>query len=292
MLEHVGSMTDPSESRLSWLLPKLSGVGSDIDANESQLDYVKRFLDHYRHAGVVEEDEARPLYDACAACARCWGSVPLDERPAPVDATVSVPWVGSNYGPGGVAAVAINMNKYGGLGAQWWLRNGANRSLREGRREPFSYPVGTYLALALASLAGLPLDRDPPPSLVAEAWDHSAFLEAVKCAPMRGVGEPTREMWGECPTRYLAGELELLAPGVVVTVGRRVADAIAAATSVTWELDESGFRRGRGHIGNAEVEVLGCNHPSWRHWRTTLPALVTSLSREPLSRARGRRSFT
>ena len=282
-------MTDPIEARPSWLLPKLSGVGSDIDANEAQLEYVKQFLNHYRRAGLVEDDEAKPLYDACPACARCWASVPLDEHPAPVDAAVTVPWVGSGYRPGGVVAVAINMNKYGGLGAQWWLRNGANRTLRDGRREPFGYPVGTYLGLALANLAGLPLDPAPAPSLVADAWDRSAFLEAVKCAPMRGRGEPTRDMWDECPPRYLAAELELLAPGVVVTVGREVADALAAATSATWELDEPGFRRGRGRIGTAEVEVLGCNHPSWGHWRATVPPLVASLSRDPLGRERGRR---
>jgi uracil-DNA glycosylase len=134
-------------------------------------------------------------------------------------------------------------------------------------------------------MGGRALESAPNPPAVADAWDRTAFLEAVKCAPLRGVGEPTAEMWEECPPRYLAADLELLEPGVVVAIGRDVADALAQAASVAWDVDEAGFRRGRGRLECGEVEVLACNHPSRQHWRNTLPALAGSLSQRPLAPA-------
>ncbi|MGI8805440.1 MAG: hypothetical protein ACR2IN_07085 [Thermoleophilaceae bacterium] len=94
--------------------------------------------------------------------------------------------------------MAINFHDYGGLGAQWWIRRGSNDRLRQGKRKLFDYRAGSYLALAHASLDGELLEEAPDPTLVADAWDRSAFLEAVKCAPRSGVSEPTDAMRRNC----------------------------------------------------------------------------------------------
>ena len=53
--------------------------------------------------------------------------------------------------------IADLLNKYGGLGGQWWVRHDENKRLRDsGRpRTRFRKPAGRYLALIRQSLAGV-----------------------------------------------------------------------------------------------------------------------------------------
>jgi len=148
-----------------------------------------------------------------------------------------VPWCGPSYRSGGVAVVAINMDKYGGLGAHWWIRLERVRELKSGRRRAFDYRLGTFVALAQASLGGAPLDVEPEPARVGEAWEAAAFLESVKCSPEQGVSAPTGAMWRNCPDRYLVEEIAVLAPSVVIAVGKAPGQALRRLLNV--QLDEA-----------------------------------------------------
>lgn len=185
---------------------------------ESSLEWADRFCDFYASKGLFRGEEALPLHCDCPAAPDCWEGE--SAYPPRHEASISIPWCGPDYRSGGVAVVAINMNKYGGLGAHWWIRLERIRELRRGRHRAFDYRLGTFVALALASLGGAPLDPEPDPESVADAWEAAAFLESVKCSPERGVGAPTGAMWRNCPDRYLVDELALLAPSVVIAVGK------------------------------------------------------------------------
>jgi hypothetical protein len=277
-------VTDPIENQPAWLLRKLAGVESDLVAEPQQLAAVRAFLDAYRAAGLIAGHQALPLDVECPSCDRCWRGVPVAAHPSPVDAAMSVPWIGAGYRRGGVVAVAINLNKYGGLGAQWWVRHEDNKRLRAGRRPVFGYRAGTYLALLHAGAGGGTLDPEPDPAAVADAWDRTAFVEAVKCSPVAGVGEPTGAMWEHCPPRYLRRDLQLLAPGVVVVIGRRPAQALEAVLGIRWaDSPTPALRRGVGRLDGRTLDVIACNHPSRGHWRASTPALAASLARDPVA---------
>lgn len=247
---------------------------------ESSLEWADRFCDFYASKGLLRGEEALPLHCDCPAAPDCWEGE--SAYPPRHEASISIPWCGPDYRSGGVAVVAINMNKYGGLGAHWWIRLERIRELRRGRHRAFDYRLGTFVALALASLGGAPLDPEPDPESVADAWEAAAFLESVKCSPERGVGAPTGAMWRNCPDRYLVDELALLAPSVVIAVGKAPCEVLRRLLSA--EIDEAtpGFSRSQGACGGRDVEVLGCNHPSFGHWRATLPSLHESLWARPL----------
>lgn len=247
-----------------------------------QLDWIDESLSVYSDAGLIEDGRAAPLYEACPACGSCWpGKVP---RPAPEDATISLPWRGPDYDVGGVAGVGINFNQYGGLGGHWWIRNEERKLLLAGRRRLFSYRAGSYLAMIGASRAGAVVEEVPSTESVAAAWDAAAFLEAVKCSPATGVGQPTETMWANCPPRYLATELQRLAPSAIVAIGRQVSEAVAELLGVAWDEVAPGFTRGRTQLVGRTVEVFGCNHPSYGHWKQTTPLLAESLRQRPAER--------
>jgi hypothetical protein len=257
--ESTGS--DSDENHRSWLVQKL--LSKDVGAAEPRVRHVDRFCELYTRHGLFDGDHALPLDCDCPAADECWAGVPAPHHPPRDQATVSVPWIGPGYRRGGVAALGINFHDYGGLGAQWWIRRGSNDRLRQGKRKLFDYRAGSYLALAHASLDGEALEEAPDPRRVADAWDRSAFLEAVKCAPHKGVSEPTDAMRRNCPARYLVDELPLLEPGVLVVVGRWVGDALAELVAVERTEQRPGLWRGAGALGGRGVEILCCNHPSY-----------------------------
>jgi hypothetical protein len=111
---------DPDEHSAQGLLGKLAQ--EDVGAGCWELDLTQRLLSMYEARGLLRDGRARPLYEACDACAECWaGDVP---RPPAWRAEVSVPWIGSGYRESGICAIAINLNKYGPLGANWWIVRG------------------------------------------------------------------------------------------------------------------------------------------------------------------------
>lgn len=120
------------------------------------------------------------------------GGVSGHDHPPPDEATVSVPWIGPRYRRGGVAAVAINFHAYGGLGCPVVDPPGSERQAARGKPQALRLPRRLILALAHASLDGEPLEEAPDPRRVADAWDRSAFLEAVKCVPRHPVEHADR----------------------------------------------------------------------------------------------------
>lgn len=247
------------QNRRSWLLEKLRGP--DVCAPDSAVRLVDRLCGLYAEHGLFDGDRARPLDCDCLDSGGCWGGIAAEHHPPREWAPISVPWIGPRYQPGGVAAVAINFHDYGGLGAQWWIRRGANDKLRQGKHGGFEYRAGTYLALVQAALAGVPLDEQPDPMRAAEAWDRCAFLEAVKCSPRSGVSEPTEAMRRNCPARYLADELNLLGPGVLVIIGRWVGDTVAAPMGIDREEELPGLWRGKAALAGRAIDVVCLNHP-------------------------------
>lgn len=272
---------EPSEeNRRSWLLDKLRGP--DVGAAEPAVGLVERFCDLYAEHGLFDGDQARPLDCDCPDASTCWAGVRGDRHPPREEAPVSVPWVGATYRPGGVAAVGINFNAYGGLGAQWWIRRGAIRDLRQGKRKRFDYRAGSYLALLQASLAGERLEAEPDRARVADAWDASAFFETIKCSPLGQAGRPTEAMWANCALRYMAAELRLIEPGTLLLIGRRVGDQVTALLDAEIKESDGGFRRGHATLAGRRTEVFCCNHPSWGHWRASVPSLLRSLEARPV----------
>jgi hypothetical protein len=268
------------ENRRSWVLEKLRGP--DVGAPERSVCVVGQLCSLYAAHGLFDGDRALPLDCDCPAAAACWSGLGALERPPRAEAPISVPWIGPGYAAGGVVAVAINFNSYGGLGGQWWIRRGAIDALRAGHRKRFDYRTGTYLALIHACLAGQQLDAEPATATVADAWEASAFVEAIKCSPRRTSSRPTEAMWRNCPPRYLVDELELLAPGAILLVGQDTMGAVAGLLSAELVEDQPRVWRGRSELSGRPVELVGCNHPSFGHWRTSTPSLARSLGSHPL----------
>jgi hypothetical protein len=274
------SQVPTDENSRSWLLAKLRG--RDVGAPDYTVRLVDELCSLYTAHGLFDGDHAQPLDCDCPAAADCWSMLGPAERPPRDEAPISVPWIGPRYAEGGVAAVAINFNAYGGLGGQWWIRRGAIDALRAGKRKRFDYRAGTYLALLHACLARQQLDTEPPPATVADAWDASAFLEAVKCSPRRTSSRPTEEMWRNCPDRYLVAELEQLTPSTLLLIGHETVRAVSGLLSTQLVEGHPNVWRGRSVLGGREVELVGCNHPSFGHWRTSTPSLASSLALHPL----------
>lgn len=263
-------------------LVKLSEIG---DPTQSQRDWAQRFCDCYAQRGLIERDNALPLCRDCRNAADCWHDLPEATYPPPEQAGVSIPWVGSRYDETGICVLGINQNKYGGLGAHWWIRRGdMEERLSEGRGGRFYYGASCYIAAVEASIRGSRVPREiPPPCDVADAWLSSSFLEAIKCAPAQGKSQPTDGMWKNCAVEYLPAELALLAPRVLIVIGR--SHAYGQLGDILIEASDSRprFERWHGRVGEHDFDVLCCGHTSWpQHWRNTWPELVDSLEERPL----------
>jgi hypothetical protein len=202
---------------------------------------VDRLCDAYAEHGLFDGDMARALDCDCPDAGACWDGVPNRHRPPRDEASISVPWIGPRYRPGGIAALAINQNAYGGLGALWWIRRGANEALRDGKRKNFDIGAGSYLAVAHDSLTGARLEKRVIPEQAADAWDGSALLEAIKCSPRWAASRATGAMWRNCPPRYLLDELRLIAPRVLLVIGQSVGPAVMSLLDVDVGERESGF---------------------------------------------------
>jgi hypothetical protein len=67
-------------------------------------------------------------------------------------------------------AIGMNMNAYGGLGAQWWKITDAIRKLEAGHRVQFYFRAGAYFASVLAALEQKRPDPEPTPESAAIGW--------------------------------------------------------------------------------------------------------------------------
>lgn len=272
---------DPEEHSAPGLLGKL--VQEDVGAGPWETELTRRLLSMYEARGLLRDGRALPLYEACDACAGCWaGEV---ARPPAWRAEIAVPWIGSGYRRSAVCAIAINMNKYGPLGANWWIVRGhIHDRLGKGSRRNFEFRVGQYLAAIRASQDGRPIEGEIVPALAARGWEDCAFFEAIKCSPESGVSAPTEAMWQNCPPRYLLDELEILRPRVVVAIGVRVGEWARRLLAVQeLAVDLPGLRRGQGRLADGEVDVICLNHPSFGNCKPSREALLATLRSEPCS---------
>jgi hypothetical protein len=270
---------DPDEHSAPGLLRKLEH--EDVGAGRWEVGLTRRLLSMYERRGLLRDGRARPLYEACDACAECWaGEVP---RPPAWRAEIAVPWIGSGYRRSGICAIAINLNKYGPLGANWWIVRGhIHDRLGKGSRRNFEFRVGQYVAAIRASQEGRPLDRDVEPVVAAQGWEDCAFFEAVKCSPESGVSAPTEAMWENRPPRYLLDEMEILGPRVVLAIGVRVGEWVRRLLGAEHlQIDRPGLRRGRGTLAGEDVDVICVNHPSFGNWKSSREALLETLGSAP-----------
>ncbi|MBK5218944.1 MAG: hypothetical protein JJE35_04045 [Thermoleophilia bacterium] len=267
---------DPDEHSAQGLLAKLAQT--DVGAGPWEVDLTRRLLSMYEAHGLLRDGRARPLYEACDACIDCWaGAVP---KPPAWRAEISVPWIGSGYRESGICAIAINLNKYGPLGANWWIVRGhIHDRLGKGSRRNFEFRVGQYLAAIRASQEGRwPIRGEIEPQLAARGWEDCAFFEAVKCSPESGVSAPTGTMWENCPPRYVLDELEILRPRVVVAIGVGVGNWARRLLGVEdLEVDRPGLRRGPGRLAGEDVDVICLNHPSFGNWKSSRARLFAML---------------
>jgi hypothetical protein len=89
-------------------------------------------------------------------------------------------------------------------------------------------------------------------------------------------------MWTNCPPRYLAEELEMLKPRVVLAIGQgNVWPWVRKLLAVQDSESAAGFSRGIGTLGGRPVEAFFVNHPARQHWSASLPSLFESLSQRP-----------
>jgi len=260
----------------SGLLRKLE---REAGATPGQLALVDRCCRAYEQAGVIEDDLAHPLHDACPAKDHCWEAFPATARPEQGEAEISVPWIGPGYKDHRLCAVAINQNEYGGLGAHWWIVGGRLEDLDRGTKPDFHYPVGRYMAAVLASLDGIPVlsNDELDTGAAADAWRRCCFTEAIKCSPLGERSRPSDAMWHNCPSRFLLAELAILQPRTLIVVGRDTGDALRQL--FRWEDTTYGpsFSRARALFGSVRVEGFFLNHPAYGHWRRSLESLQTSL---------------
>jgi hypothetical protein len=270
---------DPEEHSVEGLLGKLAQ--EDVAAGSWEIGLVQRLLSLYEARGLIVDGRAAPLYEVCDACAECWaGEIP---RPLAWESEIAVPWIGSGYRRSRVCAIAINLNKYGPLGANWWIVRGhIHDRLGKGSRRTFEFRVGQYLAAIRASQERRAIIGEIEPAMAAQGWEECAFFEAVKCSPESGVSSPTAAMWGNCPPRYLLHELEILRPRVVVAIGVPVGEWVRRLLGVDkLHVDRPGLRRGRGLLVGEEVDVICLNHPSFGNWKPSREALLTTLESAP-----------
>lgn len=195
----------------------------------------------FTEQGLLERS-GQPVHlpSACPKCSECWrgalGRAPAVGTPS---SQITPPWVGSKYSSGGVLVLLINLNGYGG----WDLRDEADVGMRhlgrlartefaQGRRRLFSNSdyrgtavwtqAVSYAAIWLSRTSGFHCrwegDRVGGESL-AEALDHVAITQHVKCSPTDKSSVPTDAMWNACGAHVLSRELSVLQPGRIVVVG-------------------------------------------------------------------------
>lgn len=242
-----------------------------LGAGEHEMKLVQSLLELYEEEGLLsDEGEARPLFTDCDRCSDCWTAG--DKRPDVGDpAGIAVPWVGPGYKKSRLCVAGLNGNKYGNLGATWWITKcdiEARRGHAEWAGEPTSvHPFYPHTARFIAGLLTETSDFDPNAPVVgsecADLWDSVSFLEAVKCSPHSGSrGSPTPAMVENCPPRYLRQELMVLKPQVLLVVGKGAWRSVADALQIEPPEGDCLAARGTSECLGESLEVFFVAHPA------------------------------
>jgi hypothetical protein len=224
-----------------------------------------------------------PLWRVCGKCDECWRAE-RGERPAQMSARI--PYIGPDYADHRIAVVAINSRDNGLPGAEIEATANVIDCLRAGRRE---YGRGSFFhywvaATVCRALEGCDVNTQmPAPDVAASSLARSARLQAVQCSPCSTSRRtPTMAMARNCPEFLLRGQLEILAPRVLLLFGRAAHLAIEfPRLDMQWEITwaESGkcFSRGETQLAGKAMTVLAFHHPSYAGWPRSWAAYTASL---------------
>lgn len=267
----------------------LEKLRHDGEASDDALALMASMLEVYERGELIRDGTAVPLDRYCPHCAECWAKEAPASHPTDMEeAGVSVPFVGPDFFTYRIVTCGLNMHDYGGLGANWWICRGhIYDTLGQGHRKSFSLGVGAYLTAVRRSVEGVPQETDPPtPQNAAHGWLATAFVEMVKCAPLRRASEPTDAMVRNCPDFLLKDELRHLGPRILLVLGKRAVARLAELFDTGIRTWDRGLARERIDMEHGPVEVVGCYHPAYpRWWPHSYAALVESLTERPLTPA-------
>lgn len=263
---------------------------SGHDPTPEQLHAVSALLELYADRGLLPLDRDEPLYDVCPNRESCWHGA---ARPPAEQAGIAVPWVGTEYEEWRICVVGLNFDNYGGLAAHWRVCDSHIRAMKDGKpgkngrffaAGAMSYARAVELSMSRSLASGW---EGAPPQALAGSWDRCAFLQAVKCAPVGNRSRPTSVMCCKCPHFLLGDEIEILAPRVVILLGRsQLRDVVRPMLAVTWGESPGSFERDSFELRSGNIaELLSCNHPSSHrnNWRASLSRLVASLRATPVA---------
>lgn len=253
----------------------------------------------YEGEGVLSAERAPALHRECPSADACWADARdrvSTQADGPwsgdQDGSIFWPWIGDQYKPGGVAVVGLNINHAGG----WWsiteeyaIKADEFPSLESGRRamgnhSMFAYRCAATVMAVLASSDGKAPIESPDPREAPAAFERVALLQAVKCSPLGDASRPTRKMCVLCPPRYMARELAVLKPGVVVTLGRDARWATEQAGDAEWETAIASYARGTLTLGEHRSQLFFVPHPAARRgsrWSDGQTALLGDLVGRP-----------
>ncbi len=213
-------------------------------------------------SGVFPTRIAWPLWDACSNGDRCWSGCEGRQTTNHWLYGISLPWIGPHYAESRVAMVGLNQRDGGGPLIQWNVVEEAVKQLKAGRARPhgsaFWKGASRYVALWLGR--GRPAARVQ----VHAALQHAALLQLTKCSLTGGRGSPEPTMLELCPAKYLRGELEVLAPEVVLICTRQHGAEVSRALQCppfrpqgTESLDAT-----VASIAGRDVPIIQLRHPA------------------------------
>ncbi len=270
---------------LEMITPDLQRIGP---VQSKQVALIKRCVDFIDH----QIPENRPLWAACRWAEDCWRA---DHGQRPPLMSARIPYVGPEYPSQRIAVVAINSRDTGRAGDEIQATAGVVEWLAQGHRDYgarsfFHYRVASVVHTAIRSSAGETVEEMPDPPVAATALAASARLQAVQCSPQSSSRRsPTSAMTRHCPEFLLRGQLEILAPRLLILLGAPAHRAIETPTTLdmawnpTWAESERCFSRGQTQFEGQTMTVLAFHHPSHTGWVRSWRAYLASLRAHPLS---------
>ncbi len=267
----------------------------DADMPEGEpLQLLAELAESYRKRRVLGERTRLALWASCSRSDICWPAALDDQRPCAADgqAAISLPWIGPRYRPGGVVVLGMNLRN-GGLLEEYIITartagdegmsqiSGLEHGKRRIHGSMFAYRSARSAAAALAYVNEERVRDVENPEELASVLERVARLQAVKCSPQDGGrNSPTAAMTVTCPNHFLAHELEILRPAVVVAVGDPAYRAVLACKGYREQGYTESLEWGDIPIGNRSCEIFSLYHPaSYVKWAASHRELVAELQR-------------
>ena len=274
--------------RSDWLeaiTPDLDRVGP---RRTDQIALIRRCVELIDHQ---IPGEAR-LWESCPHAEACWRR-DHGTRPEPMSARI--PYVGPDYPDHRIAVIAINSRDSGHAEDEVKATANVIQSLNAGHREYgyrsyFHYRVASVVH-AVKSATSQSLEARPDPRTVSGSLLASARLQAVQCSPeSTSRRTPTGAMVRNCPEFLLRGQLEILAPRVLLLFGAAAHQAIEhppfdVEWITSWQGSGRCFSRGQTTFAGQAMTILAFHHPSAAGWTRSWQTCLDELRSRPLSPA-------